>query len=128
MLGNFMAGRYGTDQLSIGLLIGGMVLTFFGNAFDWSLFTILSYVMFLAFAYRTLSRDISARQKENEKFLQYYKPVKSWLLDKYKHAKEGKSYKYFKCPECKQELRVPIGRGKILVTCSKCKNKFEQKS
>jgi len=29
------------------------------------------------------------------------------------------------CPSCHQELRVPSGKGRILITCSACGNKFE---
>lgn len=125
---NFMTGRYGTDQLTVALLVLGMVLTFLGNAFNWYSITMITYVIFIACVYRTLSRNILARQKENNKFLQYFNPTKSWLAGKYRIAKSSKDYKYFKCPNCKQELRVPRGKGKIAVTCSKCHTKFIQKS
>lgn len=125
---NFMAGRYGTDQLTIALLVLGMVLTFIGDALDLYFLTMLTYLIFLACIYRTMSKNISARQKENHLFLQYWNPVKSWLNKKYNNIKSNKDYKYFKCPNCKQELRVPRGKGKIAVTCKKCQVKFIQKS
>lgn len=125
---NFMAGRYGTDQLTVALLVLGMILTFLGNAFDWYSITMLTYVIFIACVYRTMSRNILARQKENNKFLRYFNPAKSWITGKYRIAKLSKDYKYFKCPNCKQELRVPRGKGKIAVTCQKCHTKFIQKS
>lgn len=125
---NFMAGRYGTDQLTIALLVAGMVLTFIGDAFDLYLLTLLTYAIFITCVYRTMSRNILARQKENNKFLHYWNPVRSWGKSKISMLKSSKDYKYFKCPNCKQELRVPRGRGKIAVTCKKCNTKFIQKS
>jgi len=128
MFGNFMMGRYGIDHLTKAMLIAGILLTFFGDALEWSLFTLLSYVMFFGCVYRTTSKNITARQTENRKFLQYYNPAKSWMTNKISIAKSNKNYKYFKCPNCSQQLRVPKGRGKISVTCSKCNKKFLQKS
>lgn len=125
---NFMIGRYGTDQFTLALLIAGMVLTFIGNAFKLRFLTIFTYVIFFACIYRTMSRNITARQKENNTFLRYWNPLRSWFKTKYNIVKSSRNYKYFKCPKCKQELRVPRGRGKIVVTCQKCNTKFIQKS
>ena len=33
--------------------------------------------------------------------------------------------KFFPCPKCENSLRVPVGKGKLLVTCAKCGNQFE---
>ena len=125
---SFMAGRYGTDQLTVALLIAGMVLTFIGDIFELYSLTFLTYAIFFACIFRTMSRNILARQKENNKFLKYWIPLKSWGKSKYNALKSSKDYKYFKCPNCKQELRVPRGKGKIAVTCKKCNTKFIQKS
>ncbi len=125
---SFMIGRYGTDQLTLALLITGMLLTFISNAFDLNLLVSLTYIIFFICIYRTMSKDISARRKENNKFLKYWNPVMAWTKSKYNVFKSSKDYKYFKCPNCKQELRAPRGKGKISVTCQKCNTKFTQKS
>lgn len=125
---DFMAGRYGTDQFTLALLVAGMVLTFIGNAFDLHLLTMFTYVIFLACMYRTMSRNIAARKKENNTFLRYWNPLSAWFKAKYGIVKSSRNYKYFKCPSCKQEMRVPRGKGKIAVTCQKCHTKFIQKS
>lgn len=125
---NFMVGRYGTDQLTVALLVAGMILTFIGNAINSHFLIWITYVIFFACAYRTLSKNVLARRKENTIFLKYWNPVSSWLKTKYNIIKSSRDYKYFKCPNCRQELRVPRGKGKIAVTCQKCGNKFIQKS
>ena len=87
---NFMIGRYGTDQLTLALLISGMVLTFIGDALDREFLTLITYAIFIACIYRTMSRNIAARQKENLKFLQYWNPAKAWSKSKYNIAKSSR--------------------------------------
>ena len=123
---NFMIGRYGSDQLTLALLIFGMILTFLANAFKWHLITLFSNVIFIACLYRTLSKNINARQIENIKFLKLYNPAKLWLRKKIKLISSLKDYKYVKCPNCNQSIRAPRKKGKILITCQKCKNQFVQ--
>lgn len=36
------------------------------------------------------------------------------------------AYHHFVCPCCVQKLRVPRGRGRVEVTCPKCKTVFEE--
>lgn len=38
--------------------------------------------------------------------------------------KQRKTHRFFKCPECGVTVRVPKGKGKIKITCPKCKNAF----
>lgn len=42
--------------------------------------------------------------------------------------KERKTSHFLKCPNCGQILSVPKGKGKIRVTCPKCRTKMETKS
>lgn len=125
---NFMLGRYGTDQLTLALLILGIIFTFIGDALDIIILTLLSYIIFGACAFRMLSRNTSVRQSENIKFLKFWNPIDAWLKVKFSEIKNIKNYKYFKCPNCKQSLRVPRGKGKIAITCKKCNTKFIKNS
>lgn len=34
-------------------------------------------------------------------------------------------YKVINCPKCESRLRVPIGKGKIKITCPKCNTDFQ---
>ncbi|MDD2628507.1 MAG: hypothetical protein PHD20_06485 [Clostridia bacterium] len=120
----FMMGRYGTDQLSMALLILGMTLSFVAETFSSSIITLLSYIVFFICIYRIMSRDIALRSQENYKFLRIWSPINKTLQSKVNMLKGRKYYKYFKCPSCKQMIRAPKGKGKIAVTCPKCKNKF----
>ena len=46
----------------------------------------------------------------------------------YENGLIGKVYRYFKCPHCRQSIRVPRGRGRISITCPKCGTSFIKKS
>ena len=61
-LSNFMTGRYGTDQLSLALLILGMILTVLGSLFKIPWLTILSYLPFLLCLFRIFSRNVKDRK------------------------------------------------------------------
>lgn len=51
------------------------------------------------------------------------------ILEKWKRQwHEYRTYRYLICPQCAQRLRVPRGKGKIKVTCTKCRNQFVAKS
>lgn len=123
----FMMGRYGTDQLTMAILILGMILSFIANAASSSILTLITYVLFGTCVFRMLSKNISARRKENYNFLKIWDPINTKLQSRYKMIKENKTYKYFKCPHCKKMLRAPRGKGKIVVTCQECKTKFIKK-
>ena len=126
-LQRFLYGRYGTDQLNLMLLILGVVLTLFGRLFFFPLYWV-GDVLFVLALFRTFSRNIPARQRENQNFLRLSAPVRSWISLQIRRFRERKQYKYFRCPMCKQQLRAPRGRGKIEVTCQKCRHVFKIKA
>ena len=124
----FMQGRYGADQFSrflLGVMLVCMVLSFFIKSKVW---TVLMTGLLVYSYFRMFSRNIPKRYAENQKFLTLrYKVVAKWNLMK-KHGAESKTHRFFKCPQCKQKVRVPKGRGKICITCPKCKTEFVKKS
>ena len=90
----------------------------------------------IAFAlFRMLSRNFYARQQELARYMNMERSVRNWwqtLRIRRQNfvnvQKEKKKYKYLTCPQGMQKLRVPKGKGRIRVTCSKCGNRFEAKS
>lgn len=120
----FMMGRYGTDQLSIAILILGMILSFIAKVFSSSIITFLSYIVFGICIYRIMSKNAALRRQENYKFLKIWNPIGRTIQSKINMLKGNKNYKYFKCLNCKQMIRAPRGKGKILITCPKCHTKF----
>jgi len=123
-LRRLMAGRYGMDQLNMALLLGGMALSLLGSLADWGICSLLSLGLLGWALYRLLSRNFNARFLENQRFLPTWQRADSWLQLQRRRWRDRKSYCYFRCPSCKQTLRVPKGKGKIRITCPKCKNEL----
>ena len=119
-LRRFMIGRYGVDKLNMALLwigAGACILSLFLPIPLVKLaLTFVSYVMmFLAF-FRMLSRNTYKRYQENRKYLMLVQRLKD------------REHRYFDCPRCHQPVRVPRGKGKISISCPKCKEKFIKKT
>ena len=127
-LRRFMMGRYGLDQLSIALLIFSFVLSFAIRPFDIPFLWLIVYIPIGLYIYRILSRDILRRRQENYKFLQYWQPVRAFFYKYIRRLKDIRQYRYYSCPNCKGELRVPRGKGKIRITCPSCRQEFIKKT
>lgn len=124
----FMQGRNGVDQLSQFLnvlVIIFLVISIFTKSvlLDWIPMALLIYMYF-----RIFSRNIPKRSMENQKFcnMRYDFAIKK--NNKKKEWEQRKIYRFFRCPMCKQKVRVPKGRGKICITCPKCRQEFIKRS
>ena len=122
----FMVGRYGTDDLSKFLLVATMVLLILSLFFGRGLFYFLGLICLIAAYVRILSRDYAKRSAENAKFLSVTANIRKTARIQKRRFAERKTYRYFKCPECSQEVRVPKGKGHIRITCPKCKTQFDR--
>lgn len=125
----FMYGRYGSDQLNMAILVAAVlvsltnsVLTVFlreSTVYSGIVAPILSVIVYGLLIYsffRMFSRNIYKRQRENRRFTQLWMRLKD------------RNNRYFRCPNCKQTVRVPRGRGKICIRCPKCGEKFTRKT
>ena len=126
----FMYGRYGGDQLSRALLVLSFILLILVGFLPRSLsiLSVIGYIPTIICIYRMFSKDIYKRRQENYKYLKIETSTTKWIKQKLNLVKGSKTHKYFKCPDCKQRLRVPRGRGNISITCPKCKKIFKAKS
>ena len=121
----FMQGRYGSDALTLVLRCVGIVINLIPVRHY--ILSILALAIFAVAIWRMLSRNIYARQKENAAYLRIWYRVKGFFL-RFKPRADAKTHKHFKCPKCRQEVRVPKGKGKVLITCPKCGEKFQKKT
>ena len=117
-LRRFMMGRYGSDKLNMVLLIGGLAASIIAAILPWFklIFLVISYLFMFLALYRMLSRKTYKRYQENRKFLQFFERIRD------------REHRYFDCPRCRQQVRVPRGKGKISISCPKCKEKFIKKT
>lgn len=117
-----MRGRYGRfDQINKALVIFWVVMLIVDRWIPFYIGNILAIIAFGLILYRFCSKRIYPRSNENQKFIRLIERTKDFLK-----GKKG-PYRYFKCPECKQKMRAPKGRGKIKVTCKNCQTQFVKK-
>ena len=119
-LRRFMMGRYGTDKLNMAILGAGVVLCLLVMLIRVPVLvlvmTLLSYVLMFWAIFRMFSRNTYKRYQENRRFLRFVERLRD------------REHRYFDCPRCRQPVRVPRGKGKISITCPKCKEKFIKKT
>lgn len=123
----FMMGRYGNDRFNRFLTILSMVfliLSMFRIPFVYILALVcLGYAWF-----RMMSKNTYKRSLENNKYMQYEYKIKQWFSKIKWRFQQSKTYHIYKCPSCKQKIRVPRGKGKIEIRCPKCGQTFIKKS
>ena len=124
----FMAGRYGNDQLNQFIFIVAIISMVLEIITRQSLFYTLTLVLLILAYVRVFSRNINRRYEENMKFLQ----KKDAILNKFRrqkyYAAQRRNFHIYTCPQCKQKIRIPKGKGKISITCPKCRTSFIKKS
>ncbi len=127
-LRKMMYGRYGSDQLGMALIIFSIALTIVSYFLPVPFLGYLSLIPLIFCVYRMFSKNIGKRQKENLRFLQFWHGVKTRFKGFFARVRDKRYYRYFSCPNCRQKVRVPKGKGKINITCPKCNEKFIRKS
>ncbi|WP_409227021.1 zinc ribbon domain-containing protein [Gudongella sp. SC589] len=127
-LQKFMRGRYGVDQLSNLMVTIGVILILASILTGYSILNTAGLIVIGLSYFRIFSRDINRRYMENQKFLKSYQPIKNKLFKLKNRTKNSKDYKYFKCPNCGQELRVPRKKGRVNIKCPKCKTSFVRRT
>lgn len=124
MFRRFMYGRYGSDQLNLAMLIAMVVLSLLNNilfallnsALLYFLLGLAVYLLLFFSFFRMFSRNIERRRAENQKWQSFLTRLRD------------RNNRYFRCPQCKQRVRVPRNRGKINIRCPKCGEKFIRKT
>lgn len=127
----FMSGRYGGDAFSNFLSLAALVVVvlglfvpgLFGMLLGW-----LGWAALIYSYYRIFSRNIPKRAAENRWYLAKQAAVSQRFSSMKTRWRMRQTYRYFRCPHCRQELRVPHGRGRISITCPKCGTSFIKKS
>ena len=124
----FMIGRYGTDEFSKFLLILAMVMMVLNLIIRIRLVNTLILVLLIYVYYRMFSRNIQKRYDENCRYLQQKNKLTGWKQKQKRTMADRKVNHIYRCPNCKQKIRIPKGKGKICITCPKCRTEFTKKS
>lgn len=128
----FMQGRYGVDSFSKFMLISGLVVVMLSSFLSGNVLGVICYVagwFLVIFCYfRMFSRNITKRYAENQTFLAKTYKIRSFFQGQKNVWKLRKTHHIYKCPNCKQKIRIPRGKGKIEIRCPKCSTTFIKKS
>jgi len=124
----FMHGRYGPDHLGVALIILSFIVSVLYVVIGHLPLLYLSYSILALVLFRVLSRNHIKRRRENDVFIRYWWPIRTKIVRFAGKVRERKTHKFIKCPDCKNTLRVPRGKGKIIVTCPKCTKKISKKT
>lgn len=124
----FMYGRYGVDQFSKFLVGAGIACLVVNMISGWLIFYIAAFACLIYAYVRIFSKNHGKRYQENQKFLQVTAGIRGKWKAFPKDMEQRKHYHIYKCPTCRQKIRIPRGKGKIEITCPKCHSKFIKRS
>lgn len=124
----FMIGRYGVDAFArflnlciILLLVVNLFLR--TRIFYWMAVVLLAYCYF-----RMFSKNISARFRENERYMGLRFQVEEQIKRRNFQVRQMMKYHIYRCPGCGQKIRIPRGKGRISIHCPKCHTDFIKRS
>ena len=122
----FMYGRYGNDQLNVGLMVLYLVLYLLYWLTGADLLYWVSMVVLFTALFRLLSRSHAKRRAENAKFLQAVVPLLKCTAAP--HHSPGQGALLLQVSQLRPAAPGARGKGKITVTCRSCGAVFEEKS
>ena len=125
----FMQGRYGADQLgkctitvsAVCIVLSILVGRWFRLS---SILNMIGFAGLIYSYYRMFSKNYAKRSAENRKYLEETASLRRKLGKQKYMMKERKTNHIYSCPNCKQKIRIPRGKGKIEISCPKCGTKF----
>ena len=111
----FMYGRYGMDSLGKFTIIAGLIVMLIAG---WKNSFILSLVAWFCIIYayfRMFSRNIYKRSSENQWYLNKTYKLRCFFARQKNMMAQRKTHHIYKCPTCRQKIRVPKGKGRIAI-------------
>lgn len=124
----FMYGRYGVDALgkcTLGLGLAAAVITWFSDS---PVFPLLSWGLIIYTYFRMFSKNIYKRSAENRTYLNKTYRLRCSLARQKNMLAQRKTHHIYKCPSCRQKIRIPRGKGRIEIRCPKCSATFIKNS
>ena len=124
LLQRFMYGRYGIDSFSNFLLGASLVCCILGALLNSVLLNLVFWILMIYVYFRMFSKNHQKRYQENIKFLETKNKFLKKIRSEKAIMKQKKTHHIYKCPTCRQKIRIPKGKGRICITCPKCKTEF----
>ena len=143
-LSEFMRGRRGWDQFGFFLMVASFIIEIAGNILRMRIVYYIGLALFFYCIFRIFSKNLYKREQENQKYLRLVYRLKNgreirkqkkkgtYTYDEDERRRNGAGgstvYAYYYCPSCKQQVRIPAGKGRVNVTCPRCGEKFSANS
>ena len=127
--GRFMVGRNGVDNMSWHAMWASIILSLATTIFGLgAIFSLLSSALMVYAIFRVLSRNVAKRREENQRYIEFTEKIVREVKQFFLRLKGMKTHKYFRCPSCRNRLRMKRGSGEKTITCPVCRNQFTQKA
>lgn len=130
----FMYGRNGMDQLNgallriyLGLFVVQVLCSLLRLGAGVLLLDALLWVLLVVICFRMFSKNLAKRRAENQKWVNWLWSGRSRRAGA-KARRADKEHRYFTCKACKTICRVPVGKGRIVITCPKCGAQIDAKT
>lgn len=127
-LNRFMQGRYGNDGLNTFLFIMSFALCIIYTFVRIRPLYIIGVVFLVLGYFRMMSRNYYKRSAESIMFYRIIDRIGGFFKGIFGRGasrnRTSMDYRIYKCPRCRQKLRVPCGKGRIMITCKRCGNEF----
>lgn len=124
----FMYGRYGMDSLGKCLVIAGLAAMLAAGWADSLILAALSWACLICAYFRMFSRNIYRRSSENQWYLNRTYRLRTFFLRQKNLMQQRKTHHIYRCPVCRQKIRIPRGKGRIEIRCPKCNATFIKRS
>ena len=129
-----MYGRNGVDQMWRILfwvylavcILRAIIVSVTKSAILAGILDLLTTALAVYLLFRIFSKNLLKRREDNQRFLNWFWKAKSNAAGA-KARRADKDHKYFTC-KCGAVCRVPVGKGKIVITCPKCGQKINAKT
>lgn len=127
-MARFMAGRNGTDNMAYHASWAGVILMLLDMFLGTGTLTLIAWILYGYSIFRMLSRNVNKRRAENARYLAFTEKARREIRQFFLRLKGRKTHKYFRCPSCRNRLRMKRGSGVRQITCPVCRHQFEKKA
>ena len=123
-LRQFLDKCYGFDLLGYLLLAACVLLTMLARLSHVVFPSLIASIALVWAVSRAFSHNIHKRWAENQQLLKRLPNLRQSLTDGMARHRQRRDYKFFRCPGCRNRLRLPRGKGRIQITCPRCGQRF----
>ena len=134
-LQKFLSGRNGMDELArfystaaVVLLIASLIFSALRLPVLAFVIELLTLVCIVMSCIRIFSRSLEKCRRRNAGYLALRHRLSGWFVSRKAMFSQRREYRFFKCPKCRAVMRVPRGKGNIMIKCRCCGEEFKAKS